>query len=272
MPVHPKITSMKKLVFLLLLHYTAAFAQKNTDLQVEYQAFFDTASPMKMYTTLYISGNASVYREKYSTKVPWEERTTPEQIEREKRFANNGVPEDYFLKVDRNKKEILLFDDLVTNVFLVQDNYEELTWNITGETKTIAGLSCIKATTNFRGRDWTAWFAPEIPLAFGPWKLNGLPGLILEAYDSNTTYIMKAVKIEHKKDDIVTRDFTRLMKTKNRKPISYQQFIEENEEGWGNFGADLKDNVPEGVTITNVTVTSVKTPRTGRELHFEWEP
>ena len=51
---------------------------------------------------------------------------------------------------------------------------------------------CVEATANYRGRTWTAWFAPEIPVQDGPWKLCGLPGLILEAHDANSDYIFEA--------------------------------------------------------------------------------
>lgn len=51
------------------------------------------------------------------------------------------------------------------------------------ESKQIAGYEVRKATTHFRGRNYTAWYAPKIPIPAGPWKLGGLPGLILEAYD-----------------------------------------------------------------------------------------
>ncbi|MDE7155459.1 MAG: GLPGLI family protein [Muribaculaceae bacterium] len=61
-------------------------------------------------------------------------------------------------------------------------------WTITDSVKTIIGYECFKATTDFKGRQWIAWFTPEIPISDGPWKLHGLPGLILEAYDISHDY------------------------------------------------------------------------------------
>ena len=52
------------------------------------------------------------------------------------------------------------------------------------------------ATSDFRGRHWTAWFATDIPVSDGPWKLGGLPGLILEAYDKGHQYTFTAVGLE----------------------------------------------------------------------------
>ena len=52
------------------------------------------------------------------------------------------------------------------------------------------------ATADFRGRRWTAWFATDIPISDGPWKLGGLPGLILEAYDKGHQYTFTAVGLE----------------------------------------------------------------------------
>jgi GLPGLI family protein len=52
------------------------------------------------------------------------------------------------------------------------------------ETKKIDSFICQKAVGNFRGRTWYAWYVKEIPVSTGPWKLHGLPGLIIEASDS----------------------------------------------------------------------------------------
>ncbi|MDR1054376.1 MAG: GLPGLI family protein, partial [Prevotellaceae bacterium] len=57
-------------------------------------------------------------------------------------------------------------------------------WNIENSFEEIASYNCQKATTNYKGRIWTAWFCPDIPVGEGPWKLRGLPGLILKAEDS----------------------------------------------------------------------------------------
>lgn len=61
-------------------------------------------------------------------------------------------------------------------------------WEISDTTKNCLGYECMMATTQFKGRKWIAWFAPDIPVSDGPWKLWGLPGLILEAHDQSHDY------------------------------------------------------------------------------------
>ena len=64
---------------------------------------------------------------------------------------------------------------------------------IPDSTTTIIGYHCQLAKTNFKGRTWYAWYAEDIPLPEGPWKLVGLPGLILKAYDENKEYSFTAI-------------------------------------------------------------------------------
>lgn len=66
--------------------------------------------------------------------------------------------------------------------FLVEET-TPIDWKIAQDTKEILGLTCQKATGHFRGRDYEVWFTSQLPYNSGPWKLNGLPGLILEASD-----------------------------------------------------------------------------------------
>ena len=60
----------------------------------------------------------------------------------------------------------------------------------------ILGHRCQKATCHWRGRDYVAWFAPDIPIRRGPWKFGGLPGLIMKIHDVDSLYVFEAVAIE----------------------------------------------------------------------------
>lgn len=71
-----------------------------------------------------------------------------------------------------------------------------LDWKIADSIKTIGDLKVQKAETSFGGRKWIAWFAREIPLSYGPYKFNGLPGLITEIYDTKKDYFFKLIKSE----------------------------------------------------------------------------
>lgn len=64
---------------------------------------------------------------------------------------------------------------------------DAIEWEICDSTINVMGYECNMATTDYHGRRWTAWFAPELPMPFGPWKLRGLPGLILKAEADNGT-------------------------------------------------------------------------------------
>lgn len=69
-------------------------------------------------------------------------------------------------------------------------------WRMLDRTDTIGGYICHAAQTSYGGREWTAWFAPAVPTDAGPWKLFGLPGLILRAEDATRSYSFEPVKIE----------------------------------------------------------------------------
>ena len=70
--------------------------------------------------------------------------------------------------------------------------YEEpicFNWELSEKSDSvIAGYHCQKAITYHRGHTWIAWYAPDIPIDDGPWKLCGLPGLILQAESADGSY------------------------------------------------------------------------------------
>ena len=78
---------------------------------------------------------------------------------------------------------------------IYSDELHPQSWTLTDERKDVLGYSCQKATARFRGRDYTAWVATDIPISNGPWLLGGAPGLILEAYDAKREYIFEATSV-----------------------------------------------------------------------------
>lgn len=84
---------------------------------------------------------------------------------------------------------------IFTSKYLYQEPLETPAWQIFPESKTIAGYKCQKASTQFRGRTWIAWFTSDIPAPDGPWKLCGLPGLILEAADAENQFEFNCIAI-----------------------------------------------------------------------------
>ena len=68
-------------------------------------------------------------------------------------------------------------------------------WKLHNETKTILEYRCQKATCHWRGRDYVAWFAPDIPIKRGPWRFNGLPGLILKASEADGYFSFTCIGI-----------------------------------------------------------------------------
>ncbi len=87
-------------------------------------------------------------------------------------------------------KKIYRLDNLFKNYFF-EDAFPDFMWKITNQTKQLDNLNLIKATGYFKGRNYVAWFAPEIPISIGPWKLAGLPGLIVEAADDKNLFVFK---------------------------------------------------------------------------------
>jgi len=104
------------------------------------------------------------------------------------------------------------------------------TWTISTETQTIIGYHTQKATTRFGGRDWTVWFAPDIPISEGPWKLRGLPGLILKAETADGEFSLTATSVNrgtrrpivkcerHVYRNVPKREFFRLRTESSRIP------------------------------------------------------
>ena len=99
-----------------------------------------------------------------------------------------------------NNNEFFQYDLLENTVLQLQTN-DTQKWNLSQEKKNVKNLSLQKAITTWGGRNWTAWFAEEIPFQEGPYKFHGLPGLIVEIYDDKKNYHFELVRSEKIKEE-----------------------------------------------------------------------
>jgi GLPGLI family protein len=164
----------------------------------------DTSNRANPYTenmALFLGKNSSVYKSYdkqledalFKKQVKEAIANSPDgniQIHRQ----NTGSPIQYFQFPAEGK--LVRKESLIINSYLVEDALPVIDWKISGDTASFGGLHCQKATAHFKGRSYTAWFCPDMPFHAGPWKLNGLPGVILEAYDAKKEVVFKFDGIE----------------------------------------------------------------------------
>ncbi len=108
------------------------------------------------------------------------------------------APEKHiFLYVDKDSSqgELTVYDYKAGGLFRYTEPMDEIVWEISEDsTKNVLGYECLMAVADYHGRTWKTWFTTEIPIQDGPWKLRGLPGLILQA-DGGDGFVIEATEI-----------------------------------------------------------------------------
>lgn len=121
-----------------------------------------------------------------------------------------------------NDNSVTLYDRFGPERCYYTEPFGEITWDIQEDsTANILGYECVKAVSQYHGRTWTAWFTPEVPLAYGPWKLRGLPGLILKA-DGDGLFTFTATGIEK-----TERGFAPMYKSRNYEKTDRIQILKD---------------------------------------------
>ena len=118
-------------------------------------------------------------------------------------------------------------DNVLSEEFRIVEPLEQPKWDIIADsTKQILDYHCQMARCKFKGRTWTAWFTTDIPLDNGPWKLCGLPGLILRAYDAKQQYIFNCVGMKQAKEGeniTYSSDFDKYAASTMKEFVDYQR-------------------------------------------------
>jgi GLPGLI family protein len=135
--------------------------------------------------------------------------------------------------------------ELGGKTFIVSDSIRKQSWKVAGETKTILGYKCMKATSqrtqegmrmNMENGKMTrekvmdtlnvvAWFTNEISGSFGPEMYQGqLPGAILEMDVNNGKSTFKAIEVSPK------IDLAKIKEPSKGKKVTPEEFAKEREK------------------------------------------
>jgi len=97
---------------------------------------------------------------------------------------------------ERGKRTVT---DCIFKDFYYEEDIDTVAWQITDADTTFLGYHCNIAKCYYRNHTWTAYYTNEIPVSLGPWKLIGLPGLVLAAYDGTGDFSFECIEIRNDK-------------------------------------------------------------------------
>lgn len=111
----------------------------------------------------------------------------------EKRNWQNPYAYDEIIYQNLPAGKMTVYGSITPNFYVYEEDADTIDWEIGEETDTVCGYECMVAEGNYGGRRWRVWFAPEIPVAMGPWKIGGLPGLVMKAADRDNVHSFEAI-------------------------------------------------------------------------------
>lgn len=272
---------MKKLLTILSLCFvaTAAMAQQNIRVgydQTEVKLQSDTLATSKFILTA--SPHRSLYYNRMSqyvdslTSTPEGKKTLQEiQMAAWKVESPDGsftldmrrpAPRKTVdLYVDKNfdTSTLSLYEQYAREPGVYSEPFEELQWHIVNDsTCNILDYECVKAETDYHGRHWTAWFAPEIPVSDGPWKLRGLPGLIMKAEtDPGISFIATGIEMTDEAVPAVYQTDT-YSKGDRKKALADEEHFRNN------YASSLS---AQGIKVSNADGTAYRAPKFIRDRH-----
>mgnify|MGYP002599181840 FL=1 len=124
------------------------------------------------------------------------------------------------------------------------------------DTTSVMGYHCHAAKCNYGGREWKVYYTNDIPLPYGPWKLNGVKALVLKAEDSEHNFVFEAEGLTQKTQSIIRYDW-------NRKTM--------NKEDWKRFENEMYQNAGAFVRNTGARIIIMDNSEQGfHRLNEDW--
>ena len=204
-----------RLVIILLLASYAAVAQVNKTVKFDYAVLYTYDSKPNKDTSLRIAETmllqAGAEQSSYlsynrfkadSILASYADQHTGGPISMPESLRSLPVLVKYRIYKEPGNKQYRYMGTFGIKTAAYPDTLTTLNWTLSDEESTVAGYRCKQATTHFSGRDYTAWYAMDIPISDGPYKFYGLPGLILSIYDADKEHVFTATEVRKKSQTV----------------------------------------------------------------------
>lgn len=153
-----------------------------------------------------------------------------------------------FLLENVNANKLSYYGRVSIDNYMYQEEVPHIDWALSDSTKEICGYLCHQATATFRGRNWIAWYC-DIPKCVGPWKLNGLPGLILAAETEDKEHTFSAISVRKSSSPITVNDKEYFKTTREHFNQALADYKSNPAKSWKNSPLAPKDMNGKPMTI-----------------------
>lgn len=182
---------MKKIIILLVFAIgyfglSQTKTTKNFDLlisyQLDYKKFITSETNLSANTILIVTNQGSLFT--------FETMMNLDKIQQERELTIDEVllnKSPFYFLIKSDSETTVHYETIGSDRYDFKEKLNQ-DWELINQDTLISGYSCKKSILNYAGRKWSAWYTPEIPIAFGPYKFHGLPGLIMNIKDSKGVF------------------------------------------------------------------------------------
>ena len=210
-------------------------AQENGGVSAQYECLYEYTAQVKddmtdTYSTILQIGSSqakffdyTTYQVDSAAQVPNPSDEALQDLRTRER--KNPFWFDYTIYQNHPEGKMSTYSVMGLDRYTYTESGNPIAWTLAEDTDTICGYVCRKATGEYGGRLWTAWYAEEIPVPFGPWKLCGLPGLVMRASDSEDIHRFEAFAFRSGSVGISAPDRTNVITTSREKFVKLKNTL-----------------------------------------------
>lgn len=245
---------MKKLILLIILGFSAFQVESQNKNKNNFKANFEVTYRLEYSpdsTNIDNKSNEDFYlfigddKSKFISVNKWiGDSITAEMAENFNgsiNFANRNIPKTKFSEAiykNYEKNKLQFVGRVGTDMFLYNETIKPYSWDIKQENKIINEFKVQKAVTKFGGREYVAWFTEEIPISQGPYKFEGLPGLIVQISDRENHYNYQLISLKEYKGN---KEIPLIDTSKNFIRVSKEEFFQAKDDYYSNYFARLNN-------------------------------